>query len=488
MKTSQMQSLQISPAQAAEELLRRRIARRSLIDFTCYTNRQYKPAAHHRLIAEKLEAIERGEIDRLMINMPPRHGKSELGSRRFPAWFLGRNPAATIMSASYNLDKAEEFGGEVRDIVRSSEYRKLFPEVGLKEDTRAKGFWRTEQGGFYISAGVGTALTGRGTVGPIVLIDDPLKDRAEADSERHRENVKQWYSAVVLSRFPKAVIVVQTRWHEDDLTGWLLSEQAKGGDKWDILELPAISADGKALWPEFYPIDVLQRLKRSTIPRDWSALYQQRPAPDDGDYFKRDWFRWYDEKPKHLRIYGASDYAVTEGDGDYTVHIVVGVDSEDNLYVLDLWRGQTSSDKWIGAWVDLVRQWKPLMWVEEQGQIVKSIGPFLDKRMREERVYCRREQVASAHDKPTRSRSIQARTAMGKVYLPSKAPWMQDFTQELLVFPAGKHDDQVDAFGLIGRMLDDLVPATLPKPEAIAARRDYRSMVRDTGEDGWKTL
>lgn len=108
----------------------------------------------------------------------------------------------------------------------------------LKEDTRAKGFWRTEQGGFYISAGVGTALTGRGTVGPIVLIDDPLKDRAEADSERHRENVKQWYSSVILSRFPKAVIVVQTRWHEDDLTGWLQSEQARGGDEWTILELP----------------------------------------------------------------------------------------------------------------------------------------------------------------------------------------------------------------------------------------------------------
>lgn len=483
-----MPSLEISPAQAAEELLRRRVARRSLIDFTCYTNKQYRPAAHHRLIAEKLEAIERGEIDRLMINMPPRHGKSELGSRRFPAWFLGRNPSATIMSASYNLDKAEEFGGEVRDVVRSHQYRNLFPEVELKEDTRAKGFWRTSQGGFYISAGVGTALTGRGTVGPIVLIDDPLKDRAEADSERHRENVKQWYSSVVLSRFPKAIVVVQTRWHEDDLTGWLLSEQARGGDEWDILELPAISPDGKALWPEFYPIDVLQRLKRSTIPRDWSALYQQRPAPDEGDYFKRDWFRWYEDKPKHLRIYGASDYAVTEGDGDYTVHLVVGIDPEDNLYVLDLWRGQTASDKWIGAWVDLVRQWKPLMWVEEQGQIVKSIGPFLDKRMREERVYCRREQVASAHDKPTRSRSIQARSAMGKVYLPSKASWVNDFTQELLVFPAGKHDDQVDAFGLIGRMLDDMVPAFVPKPEAIAARKDYRSWNKDTGEDGWKTL
>ncbi|PPD07142.1 MAG: hypothetical protein CTY28_10190 [Hyphomicrobium sp.] len=482
-------SLQISPAQAAEELLRRRVARRSLIDFTQYTLPSYQPAIHHKLIAEKLEAIERGEIDRLMINMPPRHGKSELGSRRFPAWFLGRNPSSTIMSASYNLDKAEEFGGEVRDIVRSAAYRNLFPQVQLKEDTRAKGFWRTEQGGYYISAGVGTALTGRGTVGPIVLIDDPLKDRAEADSERHRENVKQWYSAVVLSRFPKAVIVVQTRWHEDDLTGWLLSEQAKGGDQWDILELPAISPDGRALWPEFYPIDVLERLKRATIPRDWSALYQQRPAPDEGAYFKRDWFRWYDEKPQQLRIYGASDYAVTEGDGDYTVHIVVGVDPEDNIYVLDLWRGQTTSDNWVQVWLDMVRAHKPMMWVEEQGQIIKSIGPFLERRMREERVYCRREQVSSASDKPTRSRSIQARAAMGKVYLPSKAPWLADFTSELLVFPAGKHDDQVDAFGLIGRMIDELIPATIPKPPTNSTPSSgYRRPSDDRGNDEWRTL
>lgn len=468
--------------------MRRRVARRSLIEFTRYTLPSYLPAAHHRLIAEKLEAIERGDIDRLMINMPPRHGKSELGSRRFPAWFLGRNPQSTIMSASYNLDKAEEFGGEVRDIVRSAGYRNLFPQVQLKEDTRAKGFWRTEQGGYYISAGVGTALTGRGTVGPIVLIDDPLKDRAEADSERHRENVKQWYSAVVLSRFPRAVVVVQTRWHEDDLTGWLLSEQAKGGDQWDILELPAISPDGQALWPDFYPIDVLERLKRATIPRDWSALYQQRPSPDEGAYFKRDWFRWYDEKPKQLRVYGASDYAVTEGDGDYTVHVIVGVDPEDNIYVLDLWRGQTTSDAWVQAWLDLVRQHKPLMWIEEQGQIIKSIGPFLERRMREEKVYCRREQVASAADKPTRSRSIQARTSMGKVYLPSKAPWVADFTSELLMFPAGKHDDQVDAFGLIGRMIDELIPASVPKPQPAGQSAGYRRPSDDRGNDEWRTL
>lgn len=439
------------------------------------------------MIAEKLEAVERGEIDRLMINMPPRHGKSELASRRFPAWFLGRNPSSTIISASYNADKADEFGGEVRDILRMRDYQALFPGVDLKEDTRAKGFWRTSRGGYYIAAGVGTALTGRGTTGPIALIDDPIKDREEADSERQRDKVWSWYSSVVLSRFPRAIIIVQTRWHEDDLTGRLLADQVKGGDKWDILELPAITSDGQALWPDMYPLDQLERIRRATIPRDWSALYQQRPAPDEGDYFKREWFRWYDEKPTALRIYGASDYAVTDGGGDYTVHLVVGIDPDDNIYVLDLWRGQTTSDGWVSVWLDMVRRWKPLTWAEESGQIVKSLGPFIEKRMREERVYCRREQFASASDKPTRSRAIQARASMGKVYLPSKAPWLADFIGELTMFPAGKHDDQVDTLGLIGRMIDDMVPARVPKPEAPRPRSDYRSSQREKNADSWKT-
>jgi predicted phage terminase large subunit-like protein len=201
-------------------------------------------------------------------------------------------------------------------------------------------------------------------------------------------------------------------------------------------------------------------------------------------YYKREWFRYWDTKPAQLRIYGASDYAVTEGGGDYTVHLVVGVDPDDNLYVLDLWRGQTSSDKWIGAWLDLAKRWKPLMWLEEQGQIIKSIGPFLDKRMREDKVYVRREQVASAADKATRSRSIQARTAMGKVYFPSKATWLPEFTAELLTFPAGRHDDMVDTLGLIGRMLDDMIPAARAKVATAPKRTDYRS-VRQT-EESWR--
>lgn len=437
------------------------------------------------MIAEKLEAIANGTIDRLMVNMPPRHGKSELASRRFPAFLLGIDPEVEIVVASYNADKAREFGYEVRDIVRSDEYRALFPGVQLKEDSRAADRWNTDAGGSFRAVGIGTALTGRGA--DVLLIDDPIKDDEEADSELRRDRIWSWYSSVAYTRLSPGgrVIVIQTRWHEDDLTGRLIAEQAKGGDRWDILELPAVSAAGDALWPDRYPLEHLERIQRVTLPRHWSALYQQRPAPEEGAYFKRAWFNWYDEAPKHLRIYGASDYAVTDGDGDYTVHIVVGLDPDDNLYVLDLWRQQTDPDVWISAWLDLVRYHRPMMWAEESGQILKSIGPFLEKRMREQKTYCRREQFASAADKPTRSRSIQARASMKKVYLPNKAPWLADFLGELTMFPAGKHDDMVDAFGLIGRMLDEMIKAHVPKVEKKPANDGYRS-VRPASAESWR--
>ncbi|OQW71652.1 MAG: hypothetical protein BVN33_14570 [Proteobacteria bacterium ST_bin13] len=455
----------LSPSQAALELLNRRKARRSLIEFTKYTLPQYIEAKHHTLIAEKLEAVERGEIDRLMINMPPRHGKSELASRRFPAWFLGRHPTKSIIAASYNSDLASDFGRQVRNIVGSGEYKPLF-QTALAEDSRAANRWNTSQGGSYVAAGVGTAITGRGA--DVFLIDDPIKDRQEADSETQRQTVWDWYTSTAYTRLAPGgrIIVIQTRWHEDDLSGKLLAEQARGGDKWDVLELPAINEDGQALWPDFYPIEALERIRTVLPARDWSALYQQRPAPDEGDYFKREWFKWYTVAPHHLRTYGASDYAVTAKGGDYTVHVVAGVDPDDNLYILDLWRSQAESHVWVEEFINLVQRHKPLNWGEEQGQIIKSLGPFIDKRMRERRVYCRREQMASVADKPTRCRSFQARAAMGKVYLPHNAPWVADLIGEMMNFPVGKHDDQVDALGLVGRMLDVMTSGRPVKPDA----------------------
>jgi len=476
----------LSPKLARAELARRELARRHLIDFIEYTFPGYEAAPHHTLIADHLEAVERGELDRLMITMPPRHGKSELASRRFPAWFLGRQPNRGIIAASYNSDLATDFGREVRAIVNSQEYGAIF-KTSLSQDSRAANRWNTAQGGTYIAAGVGTAVTGRGA--DVLLIDDPLKDRDEADSEVKRQRIWDWYTSTAYTRLAPGgrVVVIQTRWSEDDLSGRLLDAMESGGDDWTVLSLPAISEQGEPLWPERYPIKALERIRANIGNRDWSALYQQEPAPEEGLYFKREWMRHYNEKPEHLRIYGASDYAVTADGGDYTVHVVVGIDPQDNIYVLDIWRQQTDSNVWIDVFCELVNRHKPLMWAEEQGQIKKSIGPFLERRMRETHSYCAREQYPTVGDKPTRARSFQARMAMGKVYFPVSAPWMANLENELFTFPAGVHDDQVDALGLIGRMMDDMLAAHVPEQQAPDNTTDY-SHYKKHDADEWRVI
>lgn len=467
----------------ASELLRRTDATERLIAFTEYTNPSYVPAGHHRQIAEKLEAVERGEIDRLMIFMPPRHGKSELASRRFPAWYLGRNPARQIIAASYNSDLATDFGREVRNIVDSPEYGLLF-DVRLREDSRAADRWNTDGGGAYVAAGVGTAVTGRGA--HILLIDDPLKDREEADSELKRQRVWDWYTSTAYTRLMPggAVIVIQTRWHEDDLAGRLLQQQAAGGDQWEVLELPAINRDGKALWPEWYDEKTLERIRNAIGPRDWSALYQQSPAPEEGDYFKAEWLRPYDRLPdlKTLRVYGGSDYAVTADGGDYTVHAVVGLDPDGRMYLLDLWRKQAASDEWVEAFCDLVLKWKPIGWAEEQGQIRAGVGPYLDRRSRERRAFVAREAFPTRGDKAVRAQSIRGRMALDGLYVPSAATWYPALRSELLSFPAGKHDDQVDAMGLVGQLLDKMIGGD-PLPAAKVREDPSGYSEREVEED-----
>lgn len=447
-----MTNLQLSPQQAAAELLARRKARNSLLAFTAYTNPSYEAAPHHELIASKLEAVMRGEITRLIICMPPRHGKSELASRRFPSFYMGQKPDKQIIAASYSSDLSTDFGREVRNIVDSPEFGALFP-ITLAADSKAANRWHTSEGGMYVAAGVGTAITGRGA--DILLIDDPFKDRKDADSELQRQRVWDWYTSTAYTRLMPggAVVVINTRWHDDDLTGRLLAEQQTGGDQWEVLSLPAIDGDGAALWPAWYPIERLEQIRGVLPARDWNSLYQQNPVPDDGDYFKADWFGEYDTLPK-LNIYGASDYAVTEDGGDFTEHGIFGVDQNSNIYVLDWWFGKTNAAEWIERKCDLILKHKPDCWFGESGVIRRSVEPFMVKRMEERNAFCRIEWIASIADKTARARGIQARASMGKVYLPKKAPWLDHVMGQLLRFPAGVHDDAVDVFGLIGRGLE----------------------------------
>jgi len=293
--------------------------------------------------------------------------------------------------------------------------------------------------------------------------------------------------------FADGLVSHNTRWHEDDVPGRILPENYAGqsgwvhcrdGNDWYVVCLPAVCertddplgrAVGDILWPEWFNEEMFAPFKR--VPRTWSSLYQQRPAPDTGLLFESAWLKSYerddktgyprDFEPGDLNVYGASDYAVSDEKENYTVHIVVGVDHKQNLYVLDLWRKQATSDKWIEAFCDLVKKWKPLGWAEETGQIKSAIGPFLNKRMRERQAWVSRAGFPSTKSKRMRAQSIIGRMAQNGLYCPFAADWFSEFRKELLVFDAGQNDDQVDALSLIGQVLDKMIPADKSTSEPV---------------------
>jgi hypothetical protein len=266
--------------QAALTESKRRTATADLIAFTEFTFPRYEAAALHRQIAEQLQRVEAGAVDRLMLLVPPRHGKSELASRRFPAWYLGRHPEKQFISASASVTLAEDFGRDVRNLIASPEYAEVF-ETRLSEDSQAKGRWTTSEGGSFFATGVGGSLYGRGA--HILLIDDPFGSMASARSEQERKAVHDWYTGTAYNRLEKngAVVLINHRSHQDDLCGRLLAQQAAGGDKWTVVELKAVSPDGSALWPEKFDADALARIKANTTAKDWAALYQQEPTAEE---------------------------------------------------------------------------------------------------------------------------------------------------------------------------------------------------------------
>lgn len=259
------------------------LAHNHLLSYCSLINPKYLLPNHLRIIAKVLESVERGEKKRVVIALPPRHGKSQLCSRHFPAWYLGRNSDKSIIAATYGQDLADDFGRSVRDQMVDPVFRGIF-NVKLREDTQSVRRMITTDGGEYFAVGAGAAITGRGA--HILLIDDPIKNREEADSEQIREKDNAWYDAVAYTRLMPggAVVIIMTRWHEHDLVGHVLQEHKHEG--WEVITLKAINDEGKALWPEAYDIDVLRNIEKTLTPYDWYCLYQQEPIPREGIIFK----------------------------------------------------------------------------------------------------------------------------------------------------------------------------------------------------------
>jgi predicted phage terminase large subunit-like protein len=468
---------------AAMRLLKARQARDSLVGFTEFTMpdkeqpddaelTRYQAQYFHKALAKALEDVEAGKRLRLIITFPPRHGKSELSSKRFPAWYIGRDPYRYVAVCTYNQTFAEDFGKAVRGIMMGPAYRQVFPGCALKAGSKAADRLETEEGGALFFLGRGGTITGRGA--DLIIIDDPIKNSEEARSETIREQLWEWFQNDIKSRFMSdtgAMIIIQTRWHEDDLVGRITDPSnphydVEEAERWEIINIPAIAEDndildrpaGQPLWPERFGLEYLLAFKRAN-PRGFSALYQQRPTPEDGDFFQSHMIKGYragDAPPRdRMRVYAASDHAVgTKQEHDKTCLMIIGVDEKSNIWVLDVWWRRARTDVVVDAMLALMKKWKPLVWWAESGHISKSIGPFLYKRMAEEKCYVNVVEQVPSKDKQTRAQSIQGRMAMGLVRLPMFEPWYEDAKQELLKFPQARHDDFVDTLAHIGLGLE----------------------------------
>jgi hypothetical protein len=474
-----MQNSQPSPQEAARELLRRRAARRNLQPFIEYVNPRWQAGKIHREICAQLDRVARKEVDRLLLLCPPQHGKSEATSRKFPAYLLGIDPAEEWISASASAELAEGFGRDVRNCIASPEYQRLFPDTKLSDDSKAKGHWRTDQGGGYYAVGVGGDLFGKGGG---AIIDDPFGSWADAQSELQRERVWEWYRGTLYNRIRpgKPIIVIQHRMAEDDLAGRLIAHQQHGGDQWTIVELPADVNDPP--WPERYDRAALERIKANTDPRQWAALYMQNPTPEDGTFFRREWFELVDPKKVTGYRYTTGDFAVTEGGGDFT-ELGTHAYQDDTLTLgVDGWRGQTAADQWIERLIDQFDRHKPLAFFGESGPIRRSVEPFLQRRMTERRAYCRLEWLVRGHDKATMARPLQAMAASRKVKI-ADTEYGHHLLAQLLQFPAGRLDDAVDMAALMGMAIADAHPALTVAKQI---RKPVDRYEPDEDSDSWK--
>lgn len=428
----------------------------------------YIVGKHHAYIGEQLERLERGDIKRLIISCPPRHGKSELALKTFVPWVMGRNPSWHVISATYNSTFAEDFGRSVRDIVQDPRYSRVFPQTKLKDGAQSVSRLETTDQAQAHFVGRGGSLTGRG--GHLIAVDDPYKDRVEADSPTTRNSLWSWWTQVLSTRLMTddgRILIIMTRWHDDDIVGRLTDPNnsfynKQEAAKWEVINLPAIAEPddplgrkpNEPLWPERFSTTFLASV-RNQDPRGFSALYQGQPAPADGLFFGPEdivEFQRMSEFPEDCVMYSTSDHAVSTNQwADKSAFIVFGVDKNEDIWIHpDTVLKKIGSQEAVDTMLRLMQQHNPLYWWAETGHISKSIGPFLRKRMLEEKVYCSLVELTPVKDKQTRAQSIKGRMAMKKVHFPAWARWWEEARNQILTFPAGAKDDFVDALAMIG--------------------------------------
>jgi len=442
-----------------EEARRAAKARRFLLPFCQWVNPYYMTAPHLELLARELEAIESGENDRLIVEEPPRHGKSELASKNFPAWYLARNPRKSVISASYGAELGHDFGRAARNILMDPRCREVFPGVEVSDDSAAAHRWHTNQGGYLIASGIPGPITGRGA--HLLNIDDPIKSREEAESEAYRERVYQWYKNDARTRLEPggAIVITMTRWHEDDLVGRLLREQP---ERWRVVRLPALAemgdplgrAEGAPLWPDRYDAEALAAIRTDVGERAWSALYQQSPTPSEGQVFK--WFPRYsratlEDAPALILVPIDTAFGGKETN-DWTAWAAWGV-RPGHIDLLSAARIKadppTAEEKFAWWWVDLCQRYpraqiRPL--VRESVAIDRVTASHLQHRG----IPVVPVKLPAGNTKEELANTVVDYFASGIARLPETAwtediaGWLEPWTEEHKSFPHGAHDDWVE--------------------------------------------
>lgn len=480
------------------ELARRELMRRRFIYYVTQNRPDYRAGWVHKDIARRLEQfmldIEAGLSPRLMIFMPPRHGKSTLTTDEFPSWLLGHHPNWEVITASFTIDLPIGFSRGIRDRLKTPDYQAMFPGTKMRADSQGVEQWHTTGGGRFRAAGVGVGITGTGA--HCLIIDDPIKDYEAAQSEVTRATAYNWYTTTAKSRLAPGggVLVIQTRWHDADLAGALLTdEQALRDadtpedeyDHWQVVCYPALAeadeylmpngqvksdppelpegskllrAKGEALHPERYNQNALVRIKNGMPPVQWNALYQQNPVPDSGEYFSNDMFRFYQDlpgTPEEFTFFMAWDLAIGEKtQNDYTVGTVGAMHINGDLYVVDMIRARMNTFQIIEAILTMAKKWPNLQVVGiEDGQIKKTMAPLLKQAMQTAKSsFSLDETLKPVTDKLMRARPLQSRMQMGQLFIPAGQPWANILQHELLRFPNGVHDDIVDSLAWLARM------------------------------------
>jgi predicted phage terminase large subunit-like protein len=451
----------LSKAQKVEllELLEERERRATLtaaqtqfLPFVRSVYPNFKEGPHHRVFARTFEAIMRGEKKRVIINIAPRHSKSESSSYLFPSFYLGQFPDKKIIMASHTASLAEDFGRRVRNLIQSEEYARIFPETVVQHDQKAAGKWATDKKGEYYAVGVGGALAGRGA--DLLLIDDPHSEQdVRTNSKATFDSAWAWYQTGPMQRLMPngAIIIVMTRWATDDLTGRLLEQAKTGGEEWEVIELPAILPSGRALWPEFWPVEELLAKKANMDPRYWASQYLQNPTDEEGALIKREYWRIWDKDkpPKCHYIIQSWDTAFSKNEtADFSACTTWGVFARDdektgqptnNIILLDAFKDRMQFPELKAVAVKHWRQWKPDSFIVE----AKAAGQPLIYELRAQGIPVQEFTPSRGNDKTVRVNSVTDLFASGMVWRPDQR-WAEAVAEECAQFPNGKHDDYVD--------------------------------------------